>query len=712
MARISGIDLPKDKRLEVGLQYIFGIGPTKAKEICANTGVSEDKRVKDLTEIDIAAIRAYIEKNITVEGDLKRNTSLDIKRLQEIGCYRGVRHRKSLPVRGQSTKQNARTRKAKTSKPAEAAAKKKKKKRITSNITKGQAHISATFNNTIVTFTDDKGNAALTASAGNVGFKGSKKSTPFAAQMACEHAAKTAREAGIKKVDVIVKGPGHGRENAIRAIGTAEIEVLSIKDVSPIAHNGCRPPKRRRKRGTVPGQHGASRKKEKEYGLQLREKQKVKRAYGILEAQFRNYYEEAAKAKGVVGENLLSFLERRLDNVVFRLGIPGGRSEARQIVSHGHITVNGKKVNLPNFRVNVDDVIAIAENKREVEMFKELKGTKIIMPKWLDFNSDKLTGKILALPKRDDIDLNIQEALIIEFYSKVTCTEGANVQKATFVLEPLERGYGLTLGNAMRRVLLGNLPGAAPIAAKFEGAQHEFQTLKGVTEDLIQVLTLEQFFVLTKRANGVVLAKHIEASSDITICNPDMYICTLDGSAAFNCEITIGRGRGYVVAKDHKNLPDTIGFIAMDASFSPVEKANYIVESARVGQRSDFDRLILEVQTNATVSAKEVIALSAKIIQDHTQLFVDQVAYMSGISTLVDREEDTKTKLLEMSIDDMDLSPRSSNCLKRANINTVEDLVKKTKEDMLKVRNLGQKSLEEIIFKIESMGLALRVEEE
>lgn len=172
------------------------------------------------------------------------------------------------------------------------------------------------------------------------------------------------------------------------------------------------------RRGTAPGQHGTGRKKEKEYGIQLREKQKVKRAYGILERQFRNYYEEAAKAKGVVGETLLSYLERRLDNVVFRLGIAGGRSEARQIVSHGHILVNDKTINLPSYRIKVGDIITIKESKRETEMFKDLKGTKMIVPKWLEFNSTKLTGKILALPQRDDIDLNIQEALIIELYSK------------------------------------------------------------------------------------------------------------------------------------------------------------------------------------------------------------------------------------------------------------------------------------------------------
>ena len=172
------------------------------------------------------------------------------------------------------------------------------------------------------------------------------------------------------------------------------------------------------RRQTLPGQHGAARKRVTEYGLQLREKQKVKRAYGILEKQFRKYYEEAERMKGITGENMLSLIERRLDNVVYRMGIGASRSECRQIVNHGHITVNGKRVNIPSFLVKVGDVIAIKENKRNLEMFKELKGMKIIMPKWLEFDSEKLEGKILALPTREDIDLNIKEHLIIELYSR------------------------------------------------------------------------------------------------------------------------------------------------------------------------------------------------------------------------------------------------------------------------------------------------------
>jgi small subunit ribosomal protein S4 len=172
------------------------------------------------------------------------------------------------------------------------------------------------------------------------------------------------------------------------------------------------------RRPSLPGQHGSARKRITQYGTQLREKQKVKRAYGILEKQFRNYYEEAERMKGSTGENLLSLLERRLDNVIYRMGIGASRAECRQIVNHGHITVNGKRVDIPSFIIKVGDVVAIKENKRELEMFKDLKGMKIIMPKWLEFNSEKLEGKVLALPTREDIDLNIKEHLIVELYSR------------------------------------------------------------------------------------------------------------------------------------------------------------------------------------------------------------------------------------------------------------------------------------------------------
>ena len=230
MARIAGVDLPNEKRVEIGLTYIFGIGRKSSNKILSETGINPDTRVKDLTEDEISKLRAAIDKDYHVEGDLRRQTALDIKRLIEIGCYRGLRHRRGLPVRGQRSKTNARTR----------------KRREKKNVEKGAAHIRSSFNNTIVTITDTAGNALSWASSGGLGFRGSRKSTPFASQMAAETAAKAAMEHGLKSVEVYVKGPGAGREAAIRALQTAGLEVSMIKDVTPIPHNGCRPPKRRR----------------------------------------------------------------------------------------------------------------------------------------------------------------------------------------------------------------------------------------------------------------------------------------------------------------------------------------------------------------------------------------------------------------------------------------------------------------------------------
>ena len=239
MARIAGIDLPKDKRIEIALTYIYGIGQKTATKILNETGVNPDTRVKDMSEDDVAKLREYIDHNITVEGDLRRNVALNIKRLTEIGCYRGLRHRRGLPVRGQRTKTNARTRKG----PVKTTIRRRRERK---NIEQGQVHIQSTFNNTIVTITDMQGNAISWASAGGLGFRGSKKSTPFAAQTAAETAARAAKEHGLKTVEVFVKGPGAGREAAIRALQSEDLEVRLIKDVTPIPHNGCRPPKRRR----------------------------------------------------------------------------------------------------------------------------------------------------------------------------------------------------------------------------------------------------------------------------------------------------------------------------------------------------------------------------------------------------------------------------------------------------------------------------------
>lgn len=298
---------------------------------------------------------------------------------------------------------------------------------------------------------------------------------------------------------------------------------------------------------------------------------------------------------------------------------------------------------------------------------------------------------------------------------------------ATFVVEPLEKGFGITIGNSLRRTLLGSMPGAAIIAIKIDGVMHEFSSIPGVAEDVTDIVlnlkgvavrtsVLDEDFTtvvyLNKKGAGEVFASDIQVNDQVEILNPELKICTLDDNAELNMEIIIGRGRGYNIAQKNKRDDYPIGYIFIDSIFTPVKAVSYKVESTRVGHSIDFDKLTLDVSTNGTMSAKEVVSLASKIIEDHIHLLVDMVDYMNDVDILVSHEEDKPVKVMEMSIEDMDLSVRSYNCLKRANINTIEDLTKKSKEDMLKVRNLGLKSLEEVINKLESMGLSLRNDED
>jgi DNA-directed RNA polymerase, alpha subunit, bacterial and chloroplast-type len=309
---------------------------------------------------------------------------------------------------------------------------------------------------------------------------------------------------------------------------------------------------------------------------------------------------------------------------------------------------------------------------------------------------------------------------------KITFEESDDRSYARFVVEPLERGFGTTLGNSLRRILLSSLPGSAPIGIKIAGVDHEFSTIPGVREDVTEIILNikglaikihgqnqeKKEITLFKDIPGKVTAADINVPSDVEIMNPDMYICSLEEGASIDMTIYIDSGRGYVPADRNKDAKAPIGFIPVDSIFTPVEKANYNVESTRVEQSIDFDKLTIEVLTNGTISAKEIISLSAKIMNDHVRLFVDLVDNMSGIDILVSQDDDKQQKVLEMSIEDLDLSVRSYNCLKRAGIHTVEDLTKKSEEDMLKVRNLGRKSLEEVIHKLQDLGLNLRSKDE
>ncbi|MGN1200672.1 MAG: DNA-directed RNA polymerase subunit alpha [Candidatus Caccovivens sp.] len=310
---------------------------------------------------------------------------------------------------------------------------------------------------------------------------------------------------------------------------------------------------------------------------------------------------------------------------------------------------------------------------------------------------------------------------------RITCEETDGGSYARFVVEPLEKGYGITLGNCMRRTLLSSLPGSAVIAFRIAGVAHEFSTIRGVTEDVVDiVLNLKclavkctnqdknfvTYLKIRKNTAGEVTAKDFEANDQVEILNPDLHICTMDEGAVLDLDVMIGNGRGYVTSDDNKNKYDNIDFIAVDSIFSPVKKVNFSVDATRVGQSIDYDKLTLEVTTNGTTSAREIVSLAGKIINEHVNLFIELCSEMSDMSILVSKEEDKQVKLMELPIEEMDLSVRSYNCLKRAGINTIQDLLKKSKSDMFKVRNLGAKSVEEVIQKLESYGFSLRKDEE
>ncbi len=294
-----------------------------------------------------------------------------------------------------------------------------------------------------------------------------------------------------------------------------------------------------------------------------------------------------------------------------------------------------------------------------------------------------------------------------------------------FVVEPLERGYGTTLGNSLRRVLLSSLPGYAITSVKIDGVLHEFSTIDGVKEDVTEIVLNLKGVILKIHGDGPktiyidasgkceVTAGDIQVDSDVEILNPEHLIATLEDGASLKMELTADRGRGYVSAERNKQLMQpVIGVIAIDSIYTPVLKVNYTVENTRVGQITDYDKLSLEAWTDGTISAQEAVSLGAKILTDHLNLFVDLSDEARETETMIDKPDDVKGKTLEMTIEELDLSVRSFNCLKRASINTVEDLTNRSEEDMMRVRNLGRKSLDEVVAKLDSLGLTLRKDDE
>ena len=307
---------------------------------------------------------------------------------------------------------------------------------------------------------------------------------------------------------------------------------------------------------------------------------------------------------------------------------------------------------------------------------------------------------------------------------RIECNDSQeDVSYGKYVVEPLERGYGTTLGNSLRRILLSSLPGTAATSIKIAGVQHEFSTIPGVKEDVTEIVLNVKKIIARLHCQGVktvyidatgeceVTAGDIKADGEVEILNPDLHICSLGPDASFNMEITLSHGRGYVSSDKNKTPNMPIGTIAVDSIYTPVYKVNYTVENTRVGNMTDYDKLTLEVWTDSTISARDAVSLGAKILSDHLSLFTDLSETVASKPTMAEKAETHRDKVLELTIEELDLSVRSFNCLKRANINNVEDLISRTGEDMMKVRNMGRKSLEEVQNKLAMMGLSLASED-
>ena len=308
---------------------------------------------------------------------------------------------------------------------------------------------------------------------------------------------------------------------------------------------------------------------------------------------------------------------------------------------------------------------------------------------------------------------------------RIECVETAgNNSYGKFVVEPLERGYGITLGNSLRRILLSSLPGAAVTSIKIDGVLHEFSTVPGVVEDVTEIILNiknlrlklhgdeSKTLYIDYEGEGEIKAGDIKTDADVEVLNPELHIATISGSNRFFMELAVSHGRGYVSADKNKSQNQPIGIIPIDSIYTPCTKVNYVVDNTRVGQVTDFDRLTIEVWTDGSIASEEAISLGAKILSDHLNLFINLNDKARHAEILVEKGEPARDKILEMTIEELDLSVRSYNCLKRAGINTVEDLTNKTEGDMMKVRNLGRKSLEEVVQKLEAMGLALAPTEE
>ena len=468
----------------------------------------------------------------------------------------------------------------------------------------------------------------------------------------------------------------------------------------------------------APGQHGKLHKKLSDYGVQLREKQKAKRIYGVLESQFRRYFEKASSMEGITGEILLQFLERRLDNVVYRAGFASSRKEARQMVKHEHFTVNGRKVSIPSFLVKPGMVVEVKEKSRNhariVESLETAAGRGI--PEWISLDKQNFKANVSRLPERTStlnnafkaedalpmIMMNFRNLIkpkSIEPVGQVSNTYGK------FIIEPYEKGFGTTIGNALRRVMLSSIEGTAVVGVRISGVTNEFSTVPGVIEDVVEILlnvkdlTLcssvpEQTKVfIKKKGKGPVTAGDIQGDGTVEVLDPEQHILTIsDDNLELYMELIVERGIGYVPSGEFEDkFNNEIDIMPVDAIFTPIKRVNYHVENARVGQSTDYE-----------------MAFAAKIVKDYMTQFIN---FEEKDEEEADVEENRgNSQVLEMldnSIEELELSVRAYNCLKNANIKTLYELCSKTDGEMLKTKNFGRKSLEEIKKVLSDLGLSL-----
>ncbi len=407
------------------------------------------------------------------------------------------------------------------------------------------------------------------------------------------------------------------------------------------------------RRPYAPGVHGPSGGgRQTDYGKQLREKQKAKRLYGLNERQFRNLFQESVKAKGDSSETLVQFLERRLDNAVYRAGFVKTRAAARQTVSHAHFDVNGKKVNIPSYRVRPGEIISVRENKKGKGVWKGVEETltKKTLPSWLSLTPKDLSAKVTGFPGGTDLQQPFDAKLIVEFYrnlflfrmepillpSKIHFARGEHPNEGTLTVEPCAQGYGTTLGNALRRVLLSSLQGAAVTAVKIKGADHEFSTLPHVKEDVLDIilnlkgLRMKLFseepvkISLAVKGEKTVTGKDFKKDAQVEIVNPERVIATLtDPSASFELDAWIGPGRGYHATEERGKEKLELGTIAIDALYSPVLNVSYKVEQTRVGEKTDFDKLILRVETDGSLDPLDAIKQAIGMLMDFVRVLQD-----------------------------------------------------------------------------------------